>query len=94
MLQLVCLHLLAAVAAPSLVRTFGRRAFVGLAAVPGAAFVWALTQTPAMLAGPPYPSQSVSWVPSIGLSLDTRLDSLSWLMVVVVGGIGWLMGRI
>ncbi len=91
MLQLVCLHLLAAAAAPALVRRFGRRAFVGLAAVPAAAFVWALTQTPAMLAGPPYPSQSVSWVPSIGLSLDTRLDSLSWLMVVVVGGIGALV---
>jgi multicomponent Na+:H+ antiporter subunit A len=92
-LQLVALHFIGALAAPVLVRRWGRGAFLPLAAIPGAAAVWALTLAPAVLEGDParLPSQTVPWVPSIGLALDVRLDSLSWLMVLLVGGIGALV---
>jgi multicomponent Na+:H+ antiporter subunit A len=92
-LQLVALHFVGALAAPVLVRWWGRRAFLALAAVPGAAAVWALALTPAVLDGDPaaLPHQAVPWVPSLGLALDVRLDSLSWLMVLLVGGIGALV---
>ena len=90
MLQLLTIHLVAALVAPVIVGRFGRRAFVGLAAVPAAAAVWAATQTSAVLAGD-YPVQSVSWVPALNIDLVLRLDVLSWLMVLVVGGIGALV---
>lgn len=96
MLQLLTLHLAAAVVAPALVSLWGRRAFLVLAAVPAAGFVWALTRAAAVFpadgstAGD-VPVQSVSWAPSIGLALDFRLDALSWLMVLVVTGVGALV---
>jgi len=89
-LQLLTIHLVAALLAPVIVGRFGRRAFVGLAAVPASAAVWAATQTSAVLAGH-YPVQSVPWVPALNIDLVFRLDVLSWLMVLVVGGIGALV---
>ncbi|GAA4427509.1 Na+/H+ antiporter subunit A [Georgenia halophila] len=90
MLQLLTIHLVAALAAPAIVGRLGRRAFLVLAAVPAAAAVWAATRTPQMLAGDP-PSQTVAWVPTLHLELAFRLDALSWLMTLVVGGVGALV---
>ncbi|GAA4285835.1 Na+/H+ antiporter subunit A [Georgenia daeguensis] len=90
MLQLLAIHVVAALLAPVVVGRFGRRAFIGLAAVPASAAVWAATQTPRVLAGD-HPVQSVPWVPALNLDLVFRLDVLSWLMVLVVGGIGALV---
>lgn len=39
----------------------------------------------------PYPSQAFAWAPVIGLNLDFRLDMLSWVMTLLVGGIGALV---
>ncbi|HEX6947740.1 MAG TPA: Na+/H+ antiporter subunit A [Acidimicrobiia bacterium] len=87
MLQLLIAHLAAALAAPALVRWLGRRAFLLLAAVPAGAAVWAITATNAVLDGRE-PTVSISWVPALGLDLVFRVDTLSWLLVLMVGGIG------
>ena len=87
MFVLLIVHLAAALAAPSLVKRLGRRAFVFLAVVPASAAVWAVTQTSLILSGE-YPSSTRPWIPSLGLDFSFRLDNLSWLLVLMVGGIG------
>lgn len=87
MLQLLIAHLAAALAAPALVRWLGRRAFLLLAAVPAASAVWALTETGSVLDG----AESIiriPWVAALDLDLVFRVDALSWLLVLMVGGIG------
>lgn len=86
-LQLLVLHLVVAAAAPVLLHVLGRRAFLLLALAPASAAVWALTLTGEVMAGDG-PVQVVAWVPGLGLDLAFRLDSLSWLMVLLVGGVG------
>ena len=83
-------HLVAAVGAPALVSRLGRRAFLLLALVPGAATAWALAHTVSVTEGEG-PTSSVIWVSELGLDLSFRLDTLSWLMVVLVGGVGSLV---
>lgn len=90
MLLLLTIHLAAAVVAPLLVRWWGRRAFWALALAPASAAVWALSWTSEVRAGDG-PVQVVEWVPALGLELSFRLDTLSWLMTVVVGGVGALV---
>ncbi len=87
MLLLLALHLLVSLVAPLVLRWSGRRGFLLLALAPAAAVVWALAHTGAVTRGAG-PTELVSWVPSLGLDLAFRLDSLSWLMVLLVGGIG------
>lgn len=87
MLLLLVAHLIAALAAPALVSVLGRRAFLVLALAPASAFVYAVAQSRAVLEGN-LPEQVVSWVPSLGVELAFRLDTLSWLMLLVVGGVG------
>lgn len=87
MLQLLIAHLAAALAAPALVAWLGRRAFLVLAAAPASALVWALAHTSAVLDGRG-PVETLAWVPALGLDLTFRLDALSWLLVLMVGGIG------
>ena len=90
MLQLLALHLVVAMAAPALVRGWGRKAFLPLALVPGSAAVWAVISTPAVLDGEG-PRLHVEWIPALGMSLDFRMDVLTWLMVILVGGVGALV---
>ncbi|WP_372593922.1 Na+/H+ antiporter subunit A [Actinotalea sp.] len=87
MLLLLALHLLVSLVAPLVLRWSGRRGFLLLAIAPAAVVVWALAQTAAVTDGQG-PTELVSWVPSLGIDLAFRLDSLSWLMVLLVGGIG------
>lgn len=87
MLQLLIAHLAAALAAPALVRWLGRRAFLLLAAVPAASAVWALTETGSVLDGAE-PIIRIPWVAALDLDLVFRVDALSWLLVLMVGGIG------
>ncbi|GLY07088.1 Na+/H+ antiporter subunit A [Actinoplanes sp. NBRC 101535] len=82
MLVLLILHALAAVSAPALIRAFGNRALYGLALVPASAVAWAVTQTGRT------PTLSIPWVPQLGIGLDLRMGTLSWLLLLIVGGIG------
>jgi multicomponent Na+:H+ antiporter subunit A len=89
-LALLIAHAVAALVAPALVGWLGRRAFLVLALVPGAAAVWALSLTSTVEHGHG-PTTSTSWIPTLGLNLTFRLDTLSWLMTVIVGGVGALV---
>ncbi|ROR54068.1 multisubunit sodium/proton antiporter MrpA subunit /multisubunit sodium/proton antiporter MrpB subunit [Luteococcus japonicus] len=90
MLTVLALHLLATVSAPFLVRLLGRRAFWLLALPSLATAGFAASQLDAVRAGD-HPQWSHPWVPSIDLTLGLRMDSLSLLMCLVVGGIGTLV---
>ncbi|MCM3660428.1 Na+/H+ antiporter subunit A [Georgenia satyanarayanai] len=90
MLQLLILHLVVAVVAPACMRLWGRRFFLVLALVPASAAAWAAAHGSAVLRGD-HPVVDVSWVPALDLHLTFRLDTLSWLMVLLVGGVGALV---
>ncbi|MBI5089919.1 MAG: DUF4040 domain-containing protein [Actinobacteria bacterium] len=71
-------------------RALGRWAFV-VAAVPLAVtFAWLLTRAGAAFDGR-VRTEHVDWVPRLGLGLDLRLDGFSWLMAMLVSGIGVLV---
>jgi multicomponent Na+:H+ antiporter subunit A len=84
MLTLLAGHLLAAVAAPSLVHRFGPRAVAVLALVPAAALGW-------LALAPATAEHTVRWVPSLQLELALRLDPLAAALVLLVGGVGALV---
>ena len=90
MLTLLIVHAVAAVLAVPLVRWLDRRAFTLLALAPTATTVWAAVQGPAVLAGNG-PELVVPWVPSLDAELAFRLDPLSWVLVLLVGGVGALV---
>ncbi|WP_029068140.1 Na+/H+ antiporter subunit A [Jonesia quinghaiensis] len=87
MLQLLIFHAVLAVIAPLIVHRFGRQAFLVAALAPASAFVYALWSTPAVLAGNG-PQSVIPWVPALGLEIALRMDTLSWLMLLIVSGVG------
>ena len=87
MLLLLTLQVVAALVAPALVRVMGRKAFWVLALAPASAAAWALSWTSAVQDGNG-PTETVEWIPSLGIELTFRLDTLSWLMTIIVGGVG------
>jgi multicomponent Na+:H+ antiporter subunit A len=88
-LVLLTAHLAAAVAAPTLVRRLGSRAFYLLAIVPAAGFAWALAHTSAMRDGGAV-SEIYPWARQLHLELALRMTTLPWLMVLLIGGVGAL----
>nr|WP_255465827.1 Na+/H+ antiporter subunit A [Cellulomonas sp. APG4] len=87
---LLTVHLVLAVAAPAVMRLLGRKGFLVLALAPASAAVWALTLTGEVMAGDG-PVEVVEWVPTLGMELSFRLDTLGWLMTLLVGGVGALV---
>ncbi|WP_431803401.1 Na+/H+ antiporter subunit A [Microbacterium sp. bgisy203] len=86
------LVLLAAFAAlpltlPWLVGRLGPRAFYIAALAPAAGFVHAAILTPQVLAGDT-PTESVTWIPQLRLDISMRMDTLGWLMALIVTGVG------
>ena len=75
---------------PWLVARIGARAFFVAALLPVAAFVQAAVQTPAIIAGN-IPFEAFDWIPSLGIELSMRMDTLSWLMALIVTGVGALV---
>ncbi|MFG3713552.1 Na+/H+ antiporter subunit A [Micromonospora sp. NPDC047730] len=90
MLVLLILHLVAALLAPLLVRRWGPRACYALALAPAAAVGWALARTPAVRDGGAV-VETYPWIRQLGLDLALRLTTLSWLMTLLVGGVGALV---
>ncbi len=90
MLALIAAHFAAAALSPWLVRVFRRRAFLVLALLPLVGFGWTLAQTNRVRLGNA-PVETVSWVPSLGVELAFRMESLQWLMALIVTGIGALV---
>nr|WP_218885924.1 Na+/H+ antiporter subunit A [Kineococcus aurantiacus] len=89
-MTLLIVHAVAAVLAVPLVRLLDRRAFSVLALAPAATTVWAALQGPAVLCGDG-PRVVVDWVPSLHAELAFRLDPLSWVLTLLVGGVGALV---
>ncbi len=90
MIALVSAHFLGALAAPLLVRKIGNRAFGVLATVPAAGLVWALGHTGAVRAGTG-PTWEATWISALGVALRFQLDTLSWVLALMVCGIGALV---
>ncbi|MFC7545457.1 Na+/H+ antiporter subunit A [Plantactinospora sp. GCM10030261] len=90
MLVLLALHLAAALGAPALTRWWGRQAFVVLALVPAVAAGWAVSRTAEVRRGDSV-TETYPWIPGLALDLALRLDPVSWLMLLLVGGVGALV---
>jgi multicomponent Na+:H+ antiporter subunit A len=84
MLLLLALFSAASLLLPALVRLLGRRVFLVAAIVPLAAFIHALVTGPGR-------TERVEWVPQLGLSIGLRMDDLSWILTLVVTGVGALV---
>jgi multicomponent Na+:H+ antiporter subunit A len=89
-LAFVLAHFLAGALAPALVRLFGRRAFLVIAIVPAAAFVWLLGQTGQVRDGGTV-VEIIPWASTIGLELAFSMGTLQWVMALIVTGIGALV---
>ena len=90
MLLLLGAFALLPIALPWLVSKLGPRAFYVAALLPIGAFVHAASLTPRVLSGD-IPFQSYAWIPPLGIDLSMRMDTLSWLMTLVVTGVGALV---
>lgn len=90
MLALLAAFGAGAVLMPTLTRWLGRQVFFVAALVPLAAFVAALLDGPRVVAGATI-AQNVDWIPELGLSISMRMDTLSWLLTLVVTGVGALV---
>jgi multicomponent Na+:H+ antiporter subunit A len=72
---------------PLFVRALGVRAFYIAAAVPAIAFVHTALQAPAVLGGG-IRFETYRWIPSLGIQLSMRMDVLSWVLTLIVTGVG------
>ena len=89
-LSILLLHLVIGVGIIATGRRLGRRGFAVAAVAPAATLIWLATEVGGVLDGRPV-SETVEWVPELGLSLGLRLDPLGAVMVTLVSGIGLLV---
>ncbi|MDY7100072.1 MAG: hydrogen gas-evolving membrane-bound hydrogenase subunit E [Actinomycetota bacterium] len=87
MLLLLLVHVVVAAAASPLHRRLGTRVFWFCALAPGAAVVWLVMNAGELLDDGAI-TRTVEWVPELGLEMTFRADAFSWLMVVLIAGIG------
>ena len=93
MLLVLVVFGVASILLPMLVRALGRRVFLLAGLVSFGAFVHTLLYAPAVLSDDPeqFPLERLSWVAQLQLSLDLRMDPLSWVLALVITGIGSLV---
>lgn len=87
MIASVAVLFVAGMAAPWLISRLGRNAFVILALFPLLIAGWLVAQAPQVLGGQTL-VESVSWVPSISLDIDLRLNTVAWVMSMLITVIG------
>jgi multicomponent Na+:H+ antiporter subunit A len=90
MLALLGAFALVPLVLPWLVARIGSRAFYVAALLPLVAFAHTLWLTPRVQSGD-VPFEAYDWIPSLGISLSMRMDTLSWLMTLIVTGVGALV---
>ncbi|MBC7725526.1 MAG: Na+/H+ antiporter subunit A [Burkholderiaceae bacterium] len=90
MLALLVAFAVVSVVLPPLTRLLGRRIFWVAALVPLAAFVHTIAVGPTIIGGGTV-VEAVPWIPELALSLTARLDVLSWVLALVVTGVGALV---
>ena len=81
----------AAFLSPLLMPRLGRNGFLFLALVPTAGFVYSLLEAPQALGSGRVPQEVYDWLPALQMSLVLRMDAVSWLMTLLVTGIGALV---
>ncbi|GAA3859832.1 Na+/H+ antiporter subunit A [Leifsonia kafniensis] len=82
--------LLISLLTPFLTRWMGTRIFYLIALLPAAAFGYTLTQTAIVTSGGAV-TESIPWIPQLGISLSFRVDTLAWILALVVTGVGALV---
>ncbi|MEL6891373.1 MAG: proton-conducting transporter membrane subunit, partial [Actinomycetota bacterium] len=87
---LLILHALLGAAIVASGDRFGQRAFAIAAIAPTATLAWTLTQLGDVLDGRAT-TQTIEWIPQVGLEFGLRLDALGAAMVFLVSGIGLLV---
>ncbi|MDO8337912.1 MAG: Na+/H+ antiporter subunit A [Microcella sp.] len=90
MFVLLALFGLGALVLSPLARVLKNRVFLVAALVPLAGFVHALAVGPRILAGEPLVERA-AWVPQLQLTLDLLMDPLSWIITLIVTGVGSLV---
>lgn len=90
MIQIFISFMIVALLMPLVMKWLGREGFFVAALVPLAGLIWTIAQAPAVLDGH-FPQQSMTWVSQLGLVADFRLDTLSWIMALLVNGVGALV---
>lgn len=82
-----------ALALVPLARQLGTRVFWVAALVPLGAFAHTLVQAPAVLSldSSRIPIEQITWIPQLSLTLDMRMDALSWILALIVTGVGSLV---
>jgi len=90
MLILLAAFTLAPLALPWLVSKLGARAFYIAALLPLAAFGYTAAETSAVLSGD-IPFESYDWIAPLGIELSMRMDTLGWLLALIVTGVGALV---
>ncbi|VEI13529.1 Na+/H+ antiporter subunit A [Trueperella bialowiezensis] len=86
MLFLLAAFAIGALLAPAIMRR-GRLGYVILSVIPLVSFVILAAQGRQVLSGD-FPAESWAWVPQLSLNLTFRLDHLSWVMSLIVTGVG------
>lgn len=78
---------------PLLARALGARVFYLASLVALGAFVHTLVQAPAVLSDEVarLPVEGVTWIAQLQFTLDMRMDTLSWVLALIVTGIGSLV---
>ncbi|WP_300594859.1 proton-conducting transporter membrane subunit, partial [Microbacterium sp.] len=90
MLLVLVAFTIGSLALPLLVRAWGPRAFFGAAAVSFAAFLYTAALSPRVLAGD-IPFESFTWIEPLDIALSMRMDTLSWVLALIVTGVGALV---
>lgn len=90
MTLILALFLATATATPWLYRRLGTSTFYLLATIPAAALALVLTHTQSILGGTPW-EESYTWIPQLDMAATFRMDTLSWVMSLLVLGVGSLV---
>ncbi len=90
MIWLLLLHVVVGCGALAFGRRLGRRALAVCAVAPAAAALWLALELGGVVDGRPV-VERFSWLPSLGIGLDFRLDGYAALFAALVTGIGVLV---
>ncbi len=90
MLIVLTVFAVAAVLLPVLEKALGRKIFLVAALVSLGAFAHTILLAPAVLSGET-PSETLTWIAQLQLTLDVRMDALSWMLALIVTGVGSLV---
>lgn len=87
MLVTLAVFAILSIVLPAASRALGARVFYLAALVPAGAFVYAVVAGPGILAGAPL-VERFPWIPTLNVTISMRMDVLSWVLTLVVTGVG------